>query len=140
MNEHLFHMAVLVLQLFIDTMSESYYAQWIGSEWWRLSSKISSEISSWDLLGRLKLHIQCFQCCSWDMFPLIPCLCCNCCTERNGWLHRYFICLWLKSVSLKTWVQTRGIYRKMWTDCIWNAVGPFKIVQPFSYLADLRMV
>ena len=136
MFEHLSHIAVLVLQLFIDTVSESYNVQWIGSVWWRLNSKISSEISSRDLLGRRKLHIHCFQCCSWDMTPLTPWIHCNCCTGCTDTC----IYLWFKSVNLKTWAQTHGTYKKMWKDRIWNAVGPFKIIQPFSYSADLFMV
>jgi len=116
-------------------MSESYYVQCIGSMWWRLNSKISLEVSSWDLLGRPKLRIYCFQCCSWDMTPLTPCVHWNCCTEMKGWLHRYLHLFMAQNCEFENiWAQTHGTYRKMWKDCIWNAVGPFKIIQPFSFL------
>jgi hypothetical protein len=139
--EHLSHIAVLVLQLFIDTVSESCYVQWTGSVWWRLNSKITSKISSRDLLGRRKLHVRCFQCCSWDMTPLTPCIHWNCSTERKGWLHRYLHLFMVQKCEFENmWAQTHGTYRKMRKDCIWNAVGPFKIIQPFSYSADLFMV
>jgi hypothetical protein len=101
MFEHFSHIAVLVLQLFIDTLSESYYVQWLGSVWWRLNSKISSDISSWDLLGRPKLCIYCFQCCSWDMTPLTSVYSGIVALKGRDGCTDTCIYLWLKSVNLK---------------------------------------